>query len=213
MLSFLLPHNVNIFVSPGYVKRVGPAGFCIKKTGPLSFNVVSTSEGSRLFISSPSLFENKAPSKNFIKSATALSYLFRLALGLSRGFRRRLRLVGIGFRAVRRETNSAFPIHTKNYRRKRRQFQVAKEQLLTLKIGYSHESSYPLSTLKNRVIKTSRLEGRSKGTLISLQSNNLEQVNQVAAEIRSFRLPDIYKGKGIYLDREVIKLKKGKRQG
>jgi large subunit ribosomal protein L6 len=63
------------------------------------------------------------------------------------------------------------------------------------------------------ILETSRLEGRTKGTLISLKSNSLIALNQAAAEIRSFRAPDIYKGKGIYYARERIKLKKGKRQG
>ena len=206
MLSFLLPKNVNVFCSPNYIKREGPSGFFIKKAGSLSFNLVSTSEGSRLFVSGAS----------FAQISTALSYLFRLALGLSRGYRRRLRLVGIGFRAARRDSDQGSAFYTKNYRRKRRQSSALPgqvRQLLTLKIGYSHEASYPISNLKNRNVKVSRLEGRSKGTLVSLQSNDLVQVNQVASEIRSFRLPDIYKGKGIYLDREVLKLKKGKRQG
>ena len=38
-------------------------------------------------------------------------------------------------------------------------------------------------------------------------------LNQTTTEIRSFRTPDTYKGKGIYYEREVAKLKKGKRQG
>lgn len=219
MLSFLLPQNVNLFVTPGYIKMEGPFGSFIKKTGGLSFNIVETSEGSRLFVTGSTSSQ----------SATALSHMFRLALGLSRGFRRRLRLVGIGFRAVTRDFNyknvsQASPIQTQNYRRKRRQafYQSnqafkpttgASQQLLSLKIGYSHESAYPISTANQREIKSSRLEGRSKGTLISIKGNNLTQVNQVASEIRSFRLPDIYKGKGIYYDQEVVKLKKGKRQG
>jgi len=206
MLSFLLPKNVNVFCSPNYIKLEGPSGYFIKKAGGLSFNLVSTSEGFRLFVSGSS----------FSRVSTALSHLFRLALGLSRGYRRRLRLVGIGFRAVRRDFIPSSALHTKNYRRKRRQIGVPAAKvakLLSLKIGYSHESSYPLNNLQNRDVKVSRLEGRSKGTLISLRSNNLVQVNQVASEIRSFRLPDIYKGKGIYFDREVLKLKKGKRQG
>ncbi len=211
MLSFLLPQNVNVFSLPGYIKMEGPTGSFIKKAGPFSFNTVSTSEGTRLFVTGGS----------FAANSTALSHLFRHALGLSRGFRRRLRLVGIGFRATRRDSlgnAQSFPIYTKNYMRKRRLSSMtstnsSKNQLLNLKIGYSHESTYPLAAIQNRNVKASRLDGRSKGTLISLQSNNLEQLNQVAAEIRSFRLPDIYKGKGIYFDREVIKLKKGKRQG
>jgi len=232
MLSFLLPQNVNVFsnsASQGqgalnsnpigskpknFIKRQGPFGTFIKKAGSLSFNVVSTTEGLRLFVSGPS----------FSECSTALSHISRLALGLSRGFRRRLRLVGIGFRAATRDvpmSSQLASVHTKNYRRKRRlssgnsadSATKMKQQLLTLTIGYTHEYAYPIASLKNRTIKASRLEGRSKGTLISLQSNNLGQVNQVASEIRSFRLPDVYKGKGIYLDREVVKLKEGKRQG
>jgi len=70
-----------------------------------------------------------------------------------------------------------------------------------------YKSSFPIN------ITTSRLEGRTKGTLISIKSNSLEALNQATAEIQKFRAPDVYKGKGIYLEQEVIKLKKGKRQG
>ena len=48
--------------------------------------------------------------------------------------------------------------------------------------------------------------------MIALSSNNLIELKQSAAEIRSFRKPDSYKGKGIYYNKEVVKLKKGKRQ-
>ncbi len=214
MLSYLLPQDIKIQYTPGFIKRQGPLGDCIKKTGGLSFNLITTSEGSRLFVSGSS----------FKEAATALSHLSRLALGLSQGFRRRLRLVGIGFRASRRDgitnsSNLSEGIYTKNYRRKRMSTIFFKNKvtpkLLSLKIGYSHEYAYPFvkDNSSSIDISVSRLESRSKGTLISLKSANQVQLNQVASEIRSFRLPDIYKGKGIYFDREVIKLKKGKRQG
>lgn len=210
MLSFLLPQNVNLFFTSGFIKREGPFGSFIKNVGGLSFNTIVTSEGTRVYVSDAKSETN----------ATALSHLYSLAQGLSRGYRRRLRLVGIGFRAMRRPVNTPEALrasHTKNYRQKRRRSLVNQNpvdsQLLALKIGYSHEYVYPVSVLKGMNTKVSRLEGRSKGTLISLQSNNRARTNQVASEIRSFRLPDIYKGKGIYLDREVLKLKKGKRQG
>lgn len=214
MLSYLLPQDIKILSTPGFIKRQGPLGDCIKKTGNLTFNLITTSEGSRLFVSGAS----------FKEAATALSHLSRLAHGLSQGFRRRLRLVGIGFRASLRESkissyNGSDSIYTKNYRRKRRSSPFFKNKtnskLLRLKIGYSHEYAYPFTSNKSSStdIVVSRLESRSKGTLIYLKSTNQVQLNQVASEIRAFRLPDVYKGKGIYYDREVIKLKKGKRQG
>jgi large subunit ribosomal protein L6 len=38
-------------------------------------------------------------------------------------------------------------------------------------------------------------------------------VTQVASDIRNLRAPDAYKGKGIHYYNEVLKLKKGKREG
>lgn len=85
--------------------------------------------------------------------------------------------------------------------------------MLSLKLGYSHEFSYPISKANHTKIIVSRPESRTKGTLISISSNQRFRVSQRASEVRSFRLPDIYKGKGIYYYGEVVKLKKGKRQG
>ena len=201
MLSFLLPKNIKISYTPGYIKIEGPFGSIIKKSDNFFFNIIRSTEGSRLFISG----KDK-------ELSSALIYLYQLVKGQVFGFRLRLRLVGVGFRANLFETTSPIKSFIKNYIRKRNQIFIKnKQQQLKLKIGYSHESVYPYSTL-NRVVKVSRQDSRTKGTLIILQSNQLNQVTQVAAEIRSFRLPDVYKGKGIYYNREVIKLKKGKRQ-
>lgn len=202
MLSFLLPKNIKILYTPGYIKIEGPCGSVIKKSDNYTFNRVSSTEGSRLFISSKN---------NEVSSA--LIYLYQLVKGQVSGFRQRLRLVGIGFRANIAEVSTPTKYFIKNYIRKRREnYKTDKSQQVRLKIGYSHESVYPYSTINNRNVKVSRLDSRSKGTLIILESNQYNQVTQVASEIRSFRLPDVYKGKGIYYNREVIKLKKGKRQ-
>ena len=61
-------------------------------------------------------------------------------------------------------------------------------------------------------VTPSRLESRSKGTLIRVEGLSRERVNQVAADLRKLRLPDSYKGKGIQYDREKLILKKGKRE-
>jgi large subunit ribosomal protein L6 len=197
MYSFLLPSNVEVFQASGYVKRDGPFGTVIKKTGKSSFNVIVVPEGRRLFSSD--------------LESTGLSQLFQIARGLSHGFRRRLSLTGIGFRAARR-TEIPSDLYVKNFIGKRvTTFKTKDETYLRLKIGFSHEVVY--KTTSPIRIETSRLEGRTKGTLISLKSNSLIALNQAAAEIRNFRTPDIYKGKGIYYARETIKLKKGKRQG
>jgi len=89
MLSFLFPKNVIICQSPGYIKIEGPFGSCIKKTGAITFNLIKTAEGFRLFSSKD--------------SAIVLSILYRLSQGLAYGVRSRMRLRGIGFRATIRD--------------------------------------------------------------------------------------------------------------
>ena len=222
MVSYLLPKTINVSVAPGFIKRQGPNGSFLKKTGNLSFNVVSQPTGNRLFVEGTTTHEEN----------TALSYLYRLSIGLSRGFRRRLRLVGIGFRAVKRRTPIEYiinkkkttfklkkeqevnPFFSKNYRVKRIKNSKRNTQIegLVLKVGFSHEYTYPIASTINTKINTSRLEGRSKGTIVRIQGADLTTVNTIASEIRAFRIPDCYKGKGIHYDQEVLNLKKGKRQ-
>ena len=215
MLSIRIPSSIKLYTAPGYLKRVGPLGSFQKKTGNLQFSVISSVEESRLFIKGSSVKEE----------ATALSQLSQRILGLSRGFRRRLRLVGIGFRATLRELKNDSTKKARvrpNFRRKRIVFFNTQKRrtgdsrncsALSLKIGYSNESVYPFIPQTNRELKASRIDGRSKGTVISVQGVNKKEVSQIVTEIRSFRQPDIYKGKGIHFDNEVRVYKKGKRQG
>jgi ribosomal protein L6P/L9E len=162
MLSFTLPKNIKVYHTPGYLKITGPSGYYIKKTGSLIFNTINTAEGVRLFVSSTS-------NANI---STSLVHLYKLAIGLSRGFQCRLRLVGIGFRAIAQTLNFSTRTYRKNYRRKRISSASTEQKLLSLKIGYSHEAVYPIPVSKNNEIKISRIDGRSKGTLLALKSNN-----------------------------------------
>lgn len=74
-------------------------------------------------------------------------------------------------------------------------------QTVKLNVGYSHEINY---TLPDGV------EGKVEENLITLSGIDKQRVGQAAAEIRKFRKPEPYKGKGIkYID-EVIRRKVGK---
>lgn len=75
---------------------------------------------------------------------------------------------------------------------------------LQLQIGYSHEIRYPIP--EGISIKCER------PTLIAISGADRQQVGQVAAEIRGFRPPEPYKGKGIKYDREQILRKEGKKK-
>nr|YP_010336368.1 ribosomal protein L6 [Goniotrichopsis reniformis]UNJ14774.1 ribosomal protein L6 [Goniotrichopsis reniformis] len=73
---------------------------------------------------------------------------------------------------------------------------------LILNMGYSH----PVKIIPPAGI-TINVE---KNTLITISGINKEVVGQVAANIRSVRSPEPYKGKGIRYENEVIKRKVGK---
>ena len=73
---------------------------------------------------------------------------------------------------------------------------------LTLTLGYSH----PVIMIDPEGIETT-LDGQNK---IIVKGIDKEKVGQYAAEIRSKRLPEPYKGKGIKYETEIIRRKAGK---
>jgi large subunit ribosomal protein L6 len=75
---------------------------------------------------------------------------------------------------------------------------------LVLQLGFSHDVKFPIPD--GVVIKT------EKPTSISIFGRDKQQVGQVAANIRDFRSPEPYKGKGIKYVDEVILRKEGKKK-
>ncbi len=79
-----------------------------------------------------------------------------------------------------------------------------KGKTLELQLGYSHPIIYePPADIQISV----------EGNIIKVSGIDKQKVGQVAAEIRDFRKPDPYKGKGIRYKDEVLKLKPGKSVG
>jgi len=77
-------------------------------------------------------------------------------------------------------------------------------QTLNLQLGYSHDINYPIP--QGITIACER------PTLIAIAGADKQQVGQVAAEIRAFRPPEPYKGKGIKYAEETILRKEGKKK-
>ena len=214
MLSFLLPSDIQVSCTSKYIMIKHKNGEFIKKVDKeVQFDILKTSEGDRLFASA-------IPN---IKASCALSHRYNLIFGLSCGYQQRLRLLGIGFRArVNAVPNSnettyiniidKAKLNTKSYIRDRFDLKPNKIcKFISIKLGYSHEVTYPIK--EDIDFNVSAIDGRTKGRIINLKSNNYVKLNIAAAEIRTFRYPDAYKGKGIYYNIEKLNLKKGKRQG
>ena len=118
---------------------------------------------------------------------TTRAYLQNHVLGVSEGHTAILRLVGVGYRATVEPTATTV------------QPEYPGQQFVSLKVGYSHpiELGVPLG------MKAST----PQPTRILLEGVEKEVVMQFAAKIRMWRKPEPYKGKGIFVNDETIKLK------
>ena len=124
------------------------------------------------------------------KNHRALHGLYRslinnMVVGCSEGYKKELELVGVGYRV----TNTG--------------------QLLDLSLGYTHNIYLQLP----KEVKVETKSERNKNPLIILESADKQLLGQICAKIRSFRMPEPYKGKGIKFVGEEIRRKSGKSAG
>lgn len=124
------------------------------------------------------------------KNHRALHGLYRslinnMVIGVSEGYKKELELVGVGYRV----SNTG--------------------QLLDLSLGYTHN----IYLLLPKEVKVETKSERNKNPLIILESADKQLIGQICAKIRSFRMPEPYKGKGIKFVGEEIRRKSGKSAG
>jgi ribosomal protein L6P/L9E len=147
--------------------------------------------------------------------------------GVSQGYLITLECVGVGYRALVRTEASKLGISrsdlTKNERLMReyvRPDQISKadshelkvneltpskvSQILELKLGQSHELLYELPE-NVRVFSL-------KPSVFCLYGIDLQQIQQIAAELRRLKPPEPYKGKGIRRQDEILRLREGKKK-
>lgn len=105
-----------------------------------------------------------------------------MIVGVSQGFQKELELVGVGYR-VSNEGN-----------------------LLEFSLGYTH----PIFMQLPKEMKVETKSERNQNPKILLESCDKELLGLVCAKIRSFRMPEPYKGKGILFKGEQIRRKSGK---
>ena len=121
-----------------------------------------------------------------ILSKKKLPVLFSLIkntiIGLSRNFKKKIRIKGLGFK-------------------------VLKENLsLIFFLGYSHSIKFKIPNLVNATILG------NKARIIELKSSNLVLLNQTSFLIQNLKKPGVYKHKGIYFTRTFPNLKSGKKK-
>ena len=104
-----------------------------------------------------------------------------MVTGVSQGFTKNLELIGVGYKAD------------------------VKGKMLLLNLGFSHPINFNFPDGITIGVKQN-----PKSTIISIMGIDKEKVGQTAANIRSYRPPDSYKGKGVRYQGEVVRLKAGK---
>jgi large subunit ribosomal protein L6 len=75
---------------------------------------------------------------------------------------------------------------------------------LNLQLGFSHEIAYSIPSDVKIACE--------RPTLITVSGADRQRVGQIAAEIRAFRPPEPYKGKGIKYSTETVRRKEGKKK-
>ena len=108
-----------------------------------------------------------------------------MVVGVSEGYVKKLELVGVGFRASNQGN------------------------LIEFALGYTHNIFLQLP----KEIKVETKSERNQNPLIILESKKKQLLGQVCAKIRSFRMPEPYKGKGVLFVGEQIRRKSGKSAG
>ncbi len=113
-------------------------------------------------------------------AGTARALVNNMVVGVSKGFEKKLELIGVGYRAK------------------------AGGKTLNLTLGFSHPIDYQLPEGVTAETPTQ--------TEIVLRASDKQLLGQAAAEIRSFRPPEPYKGKGIRYSDEYVLRKEAKKK-
>ena len=169
-MPIAVPQGVDVAITGEQITVKGSNGTLTRKLHPLVN--VKNDAGTITFIPA-----NETSAADAM-SGTLRALVANMVGGVSKGFERKLNLVGVGFRAQ------------------------AQGQKLNLQIGYSH----PVVKDMPAGIKVAT----PTQTEILISGPDRQVVGQVAAEVRAFRPPEPYKGKGIRYQGEQVRRKAGK---
>lgn len=168
----VIPAGVEATIDGGQISVKGPLGTL---TQALSKSVkVEKLDGRLEFAANDKSIPAKA------MSGTMRALVANMVHGVSKGFERRLNLVGVGYRAQ------------------------AQGDKLNLTLGFSHPVVHAMPTGVKVETPTQ--------TEIVIKGIDKQQVGEVAAQVRAYRRPEPYKGKGVRYSDEVIVLKETKKK-
>jgi large subunit ribosomal protein L6 len=167
-----LPKGVEVNIAAGEISVKGPLGSIARSADP---NVEVKKDGDNL------TFKALGNSNHAdAMSGTMRALVANMVTGVTKGFERKLTLVGVGYRAQ------------------------AQGDKLNLSLGFSHPVVHQMPKGIKVVTPTQ--------TEIVITGVDKQLVGQVAAEVRGYKPPEPYKGKGVRYSDEVIVLKETKKK-
>jgi len=161
----VLPAGVEVSLSAQEITVKGPLGTLKAPAHPA---VTVAKEGADIVVSPVEAVENSRA-----MWGTMRANLNNMVTGVSKGFEKKLTLVGVGYRAQ------------------------AAGDTLNLSLGFSHPVAHKMPAGVKVETPTQ--------TEVLIKGIDKQLVGQVAAEVRAYRKPEPYKGKGVrYADEQVV---------
>jgi len=168
-----IPEGVTVTVDKSTITVKGKLGELSQSFDTVEIKV---EDGNVLVTRSADTKDHKA------KHGLYRSLVNNMVEGVSKGWKKELELVGVGYRASNQGN------------------------ILDLALGFSHNIVLSIAP----EVKVETVSDKGKNPKVILTSFDKQLVGQVAAKIRGFRPPEPYKGKGIKFVGEILRRKAGK---
>lgn len=171
-MPIVLPSGVEVTITEAKITVKGPMGTL---SMPLNGLVKVQNNGGTL------VFEAANDSREAnAMSGTLRALVNNMVNGVTKGFEKKLNLVGVGYKAQ------------------------AQGEKLNLSLGFSHPVVHEMPAGVTCTTPTP--------TEILIKGIDRQRVGQVAAEVRAYRSPEPYKGKGVRYSDEVVVIKETKKK-
>ena len=171
-MPIAVPAGAEVAISAAAITVKGPLGVLTQSLNGLV--KVENNAGTLSFEPSNDSREANA------MSGTLRALVNNMVTGVTKGFEKKLNLVGVGYKAQ------------------------AQGDKLNLSLGFSHPVVHAMPEGVTCATATP--------TEIVIKGIDRQKVGQVAAEVRAYRAPEPYKGKGVRYADEVVKLKETKKK-
>lgn len=167
-----IPSGVEVNITKDSVSVKGPKGTLVQSV-PAGIQVDMNSQELEFSL-------KKVTTELNVLIGTTRALINNNIIGVSKGFEKKLQLVGVGYRAQ------------------------LQGKVLGLSLGFSHPVNFAIP-------EGITIEVPSQ-TEVVVKGISKQQVGQVASDIRAYRPPEPYKGKGVRYSDETIKLKETKKK-